>query len=239
MGGHVIRLLRLGVPLGLQFSLEIGSFSVLVLMLARISDADVAAHQIALQLTHLSFLPALAVGEAACVLVGQAVGAGEDALVRPLARKAAAIAGGYSLVCSGVFLAFARTIPSLFTSDAAVQSIATRLLYVAAGFQLFDAANAVARSVLRGAGDVRYAAWVAVLSAWFSTPPLAWVLGFKMGLGALGGWLGITAEVVIGCALLWRRVQSGGWIRYAEQCRAQLAPGAAEPGALALRETTT
>ena len=233
---HATAILRLGVPLGLQFSLEIGSFSVLVLVLARISDADLAAHQIVLQLTHLSFLPALAVGEAACVLVGQAVGADEDALVRPLAYKAVAIAGGYSLVCAGVFLAFSAAIPRLFTSDPAVQAIAATLLRVAAGFQVFDAANGVARAVLRGAGDVRYAAWVAVLTAWGATPPLAWLLGYRMGMGALGGWLGITAEIVFGCALFWWRLQTGGWRTHARACRAQLED---PPGAVALREKTT
>ncbi|MBI5533443.1 MAG: MATE family efflux transporter [Deltaproteobacteria bacterium] len=219
---HLGELLRLGVPLGLQFTLEIGSFSLLVVMLARIGDADLAAHQIALQLTHLSFLPALAVGEAACVLVGQAVGAGEDGLVRNLARKAVGIAAGYSLACAVVFLAFADVIPAMFTTDPQVRLTTARLLRIAAAFQLFDAGNAVARSVLRGTGDVRYAAIVAVLSAWAATPPLTWLLGFRMGLGAMGGWLGLTVEVVVGCVLLWWRLERGHWKAGAALCRERL-----------------
>ncbi len=187
---HLMVILRLGVPLGVQFMSEIGSFAMLVAMLARIGDADLAAHQIALQLTHLSFLPALAVGEAACILVGQAVGAGEDDLVRPLARKAMGIAGAYTLVCGICFVVFSRAIPKLFTPDLAVRSITTKLLWIAAAFQLFDAANAVARSVLRGTGDVRTPAVVGALAAWAATPPLTWLLGFRLGLGAIGGWLG-------------------------------------------------
>jgi MATE family multidrug resistance protein len=210
---HLVHTLRLGVPVGLQFTLEIGSFSLLVVMLARMGDADLAAHQIALQLTHLSFLPALAVGEAACVLVGQAVGAGEDGLVRDLARKAIGIAGTYSLACA---------IPALFTTDPAVRAMAAKLLRVAAAFQLFDAGNAVARSVLRGTGDVRFAAIVAVVSAWAATPPLTWLLGTRMRLGALGGWLGLTVEVVAGCAILWWRLERGSWKARAVECRARL-----------------
>ena len=104
---EVSRLLSLGLPMGLQFVLEVGSFTVLVALLARVGEVDVAAHQIALQLCHFSFLPAMALGEAASVLVGQAVGANEDDLVRPVARRAFALASAYTGSCALGFVLFA------------------------------------------------------------------------------------------------------------------------------------
>src|SRR5262245_4047894 len=188
-GRHLGLIVRLGVPLGLQFLLEIGSFAVLVAMLARFGDVDLAAHQIALQVTHLSFLPALAVGEAASVLIGQAVGAGEDRLVKPIARLALAIAAAYSLACGVVFVLFDHWIVSAFTDDARVRALAVKLLWCAAGFGLFDAGNVVARPVLRGTGDVRYPAISSVIIAWAATAPLTRWPGLHLRPGACGCWL--------------------------------------------------
>jgi Na+-driven multidrug efflux pump len=47
--------------------------------------------------------------------------------------------------------------------------------------------------------------------AWMMTPPLTWLLGARAGLGAVGGWLGLCGESVLGAAILWRRLRSGSW----------------------------
>ncbi len=219
---EVSRLLALGLPLGLQFVLEVGSFSVMVALLARTGEVNVAAHQIALQLCHFSFLPAMALGEAASVLVGQAVGADEDELVRPVARRALGLASAYTGSCALAFVLLARPLAHAFTSDPRVVALTVQLLYVAAVFQLFDGANGVARSVLRGTGDVRFPAVIAVTIAWLCTPTFTWLLGVRLGLGALGGWLGLCAEIVAGAAVLWWRLERGGWRPAAQRSRAEL-----------------
>jgi MATE family multidrug resistance protein len=220
---HLLDLWHIGAPLGVQMLLEVGSFATLVVILARIGEVDLAAHQIALQLTHLSFLPALALGEAASVLTGQAVGAGEDQLVRRVAHRALAASAVYTGACAVGFVVAARGITALFTPDPAVQSLAVKLLYVAAAFQLFDGANVVARSVLRGTGDVRYPAIIAVSTAWLCTPPLTALLAIGLGLGALGGWLGLCAEICVGALLLWWRLERCQWQPWAERSRRRLA----------------
>src|ERR1051325_4897933 len=82
-----------GVPNGLQFVMEVGSFLILTIMIARMSAVDGAAHQMVLHLVNVSFLPAHALAESAAVLVGQAVGANQDALVARVARRTLALAG--------------------------------------------------------------------------------------------------------------------------------------------------
>jgi len=108
-----------------------------------------------------------------------------------------------------------------------------RLLYVAAVFQTFDGANIAARCILRGVGDVRFAAVVGVVTAWMMTPPLAWLLGWRAGLGAYGGWLGLCGECIIGALVLWQRLQRGRWRDIAEASR----PAAENAEALALSGT--
>jgi MATE family multidrug resistance protein len=230
---HLREMFRLGLPLGFQFLLEVGAFAVLVAMLARIGAVDLAAHQIALQVIHFSFLPAFALGEAASVLAGQAVGANEDSLVRAVARRAMLAAGVYTGGCALVLALAAEPIAALFTSDPAVVALTARLFWVAAVFQVFDAANIVARSVLRGAGDVRYPAVLAVTIAWVCTPPLTWLLGQRLGWGALGGWLGLCVEIVAGALILWWRLERCHWHASARDARARMASDAGERPELA------
>lgn len=221
---HVRALWRLGVPSGLQFLLEVGAFALLSLLISLRSEAEMAAHQIAIQVIHFSFLPAWAVGEAAAVLAGQAVGADRDDLVIRVGRLGAAVTAVYTAACAVVFAAASTLITSGFTRDAAVLVTSHRLLQVAAVFQVFDAVNVVARGVLRGTGDVRYAAVVGVVTAWLATPPLTWLLGWRLGLGAFGGWIGLCVEIIVGAAVLGARVERRGWAAAAARARAALTP---------------
>ncbi len=219
---HVVEVWRLGVPMGLQMLLEVGSFAALTALLASFGETDVAAHQVALQVCHLAFLPAFAVGEAASVLAGQAVGANERQLVRRVARLALVVAGSYSLLCGSIFAIAAWPIARMFGSEPELLRKITHLLYLAAAFLTFDAVNIVARSVLRGAGDVRFPAVVNVAISWACLPPLTWVLGHALGLGAVGGWIGLTVEIVLSASVLWWRLERGSWNAAADATRERL-----------------
>lgn len=201
-----------GVPNGLQFVMEVGSFLILTVLVASMSAIDAAAHQLVLHLVNVSFLPAHALAEAAAVLVGQAVGADRDALVPRVARRALALGAGYAALCFVVFaLLGGAIVRAMSAGDAALAARATTLLQVGLVFLVADAANVIARGVLRGASDVRYAAIVGVVTSWLTIPPLAWLLGVRFGLGVVGDWIGLAAEIVVGAGLFWLRVGRGGW----------------------------
>jgi MATE family multidrug resistance protein len=221
---HLTAVWRIGLPTALQFTLEVGSFALLAAMVSAMSEIDMAAHQIALQVIHFSFLPAFAVAEAASVLAGQAVGADHDALVSRVARLAMGVVGVYTGACTLVLALAAPSIAAGFTREPALLAAAVRLLHVAAAFQISDGANVVARSMLRGTGDVRFAAVVGVVTSWALTPPLAWWLGFHLHLGAAGGWLGLCAEIIVGALVLWWRLERQSWRPAALAARAYLAP---------------
>ncbi|MBC8133660.1 MAG: MATE family efflux transporter [Deltaproteobacteria bacterium] len=225
---HLRALWRLGAPLGIQFTLEVGSFGLLSLLISGLSDVEMAGHQIALQVIHFSFLPAFAVAEASAVLVGQAVGARRNDLVLRVAHIALAVTGTYTALWTVILVFGSRLIVSGFTVDPAVAATSVALLHVAAVFQVIDAGNLVGRAALRGAGDVRYAAVVGVATSWLCTPPLAWFLGYRMHLGARGGWLGLCLEITVGTSLLWWRLQRRGWTTAATAAaeRAAAAPSA-------------
>lgn len=220
---HVKALWRIGVPTAIQFTLEVGSFALLAALIASLSETEMAAHQIALQVIHFSFLPAFAVAEAASVLAGQAVGADRDELVNVVARQALGITGAYTAGCTIMLALGAPMIVSGFTSEATLAAAAIRLLHVAAVFQVFDGANIVARATLRGTGDVRYPAVVGVVTSWALTPPMTWLLGRRLHLGAYGGWLGLCAEIIIASLILWWRLERRRWLGSAVTSREALA----------------
>ncbi len=229
---HLVELWRIGLPTALQFMLEVGSFVILAALISSLSELQMAAHQIALQVCQFSFLPAYAVSEAASVLAGQAVGARRQELVLPVAHLCLRVGAAYTIACSFVFVVCGRLITAGFTGDPTLATTAVHLLYVAAVFQAFDGANIAARCILRGVGDVRFAAVVGVVTAWMMTPPLAWLLGWRAGLGAFGGWLGLCGECIIGAFVLWNRLQRGKWQQSAESTRP-----AEEPALVAISGT--
>lgn len=213
-----------GVPNGLQFVMEVGSFLILTVLVARMSAVDAAAHQMVLHLVNVSFLPAHALAEAAAVLVGQAVGAGKDVLVPKVARRALAIGASYSTVVLVAYAILGSTIAHAMASgDAQLGDRATLLVYVGLAFLTADAANVIARGVLRGASDVRYAAIVGIATSWLTTPPLTWLLGMHAGLGVVGGWIGLAVEIFAGASLFWLRVYRGGWRPAAAAARRSMA----------------
>jgi len=213
-----------GVPNGLQFIMEVGSFLILTVLVARMSAVDAAAHQMVLHLVNVSFLPAHALAESAAVLVGQAVGAGRDMLVPKVARRALAIGAGYSTVVLIGYAFLGRSIATAMSAgDSALAERATLLVYVGLAFLVADAANVIARGVLRGASDVRYAAVVGIATSWLTTPPLTWLLGMHLGLGVVGGWIGLAVEIVAGASVFWLRVLRGGWRPAAAAARRAMA----------------
>lgn len=215
---------RQGVPNGLQFIMEVGAFLILTVLIARSSAVDGAAHQMVLHLVNVSFLPAHALAESAAVLVGQAVGANKDHLVPIVARRAFTIGAVYASLCCVLYAVLGGTIAHAMASgDPALAARATTLVHVSLLFLVADASNVIARGVLRGASDVRYAAVVGIATSWLTTPPLAWLLGVQAGLGAVGGWLGLAIEIVVGAVLFWHRVQRGGWRPAAARARRQMA----------------
>jgi MATE family multidrug resistance protein len=216
-----------GVPNGLQFIMEVGSFLILTVMVARMSALDGAAHQLVLQLVNVSFLPAHALAEAAAVLVGQAVGANQDALVPRVARRTLLIGASYASLVLGAYAVLGGMIAQAMSSgDAVLAARATTLIHVSFAFLVADAANVIARGVLRGASDVRYAAIVGIMTSWLSTPPLTWLLGVACGLGVVGGWIGISVEIIVGAGLFWLRIARGGWRPAAAAARRTMAGAA-------------
>jgi MATE family multidrug resistance protein len=204
-------LLGIGVPGGLQAAGELLAFNAFTMILGSIGAADMAAHQIALVTIRTSFLPGIAVGEASCILVGQALGRRHLPSADRANRAALVLAVGFMATCGVVFGVFGGAIARAFTGDAEVARIARSLLLVAALFQVLDAFNVVLRGSLRGAADVRIPAFLGIFIVWTCVPTAAFFLGKLAGWGAIGGWCGFLAETILATILFGRRWRHGAW----------------------------
>ena len=93
-------------------------------------------------------------------------------------------------------------------NNAQVRALVLSFLPVAAAFMLFDATQVAANQLLRGLKDVKVPMWMTGLSYWVIGFPVAWYLGLKTTMGAVGIWYGLlaglaSASVLLGARLYW------------------------------------
>ncbi len=201
----------LGVPTGFQFGMEMMAFAAFTAILGGLGAHEIAAHQVALAVIRTSFLPGVAVAEAASVLVGKSLGERDLAKADRVTRTAVALATGFMAACGVAFALFGGRIAGFFSQETEVVHTIRRLLLVAAVFQALDAVTIVLRGALRGAKDVRMVAVIGISVAWVCVPGAAWVFGKHLGLGAVGGWFGFIAETTLASSLYWLRWTRGAW----------------------------
>ena len=221
--------LKLGLPMGVLYAADIMGFALFQLMQVRLGTIDGASTQIVMMLTSFCYMPAVGIAMAGTTLVGQAIGARTVDWAAKIGNSIIAIAVVY-MGLSGLLLAAAGPwLLPLFTNHAAAQAsaVAARgatLLWIAAGYQLFDGLSLGSGACLRGAGDVRLPSLMVLALSWGLFVPLAHILSFRTGagwvgwlpqygLGAVGGWFAALAYICCLGVMLSLRWHSGAWRR--------------------------
>ncbi|MGC4787732.1 MATE family efflux transporter [Micromonospora sp. DT178] len=178
---------------------------------ARFGAAAVGAHQIALQLWFFTALVLDALAIAAQSLIGAALGAGEDAAARDLARRIGLLGGVCGVAFAVLVAAGAGVVPGWFSSDPQVREQAMLAWpWFVAMLPLAGVVFAL-DGVLIGAGDVRYLRNLTIVAALGGFLPAIWLTyGLDLGLGGI--WAGLTLFVVVRLVALLLRLRSGGWV---------------------------
>ena len=201
-----LQLLRLGVPISIQVSVEFYMFMIVALMMGNLGSEALAAHQIAVNVASLAFMVPMGIGAAAATRVGNAIGRSD----RPGAERAAsvslALGGGVMVVFAACFALFPQPLARLYTDELGVVALAATFLPIAALFQVFDGTQVVAAGILRGTADTRIPATIAFFGFWLIGLPLAWWLTFRADFGPRGLWLGLTAGLATVAVLLVLRI---------------------------------
>ena len=208
------RVFRLGWPIGMTGLAESGLFAAAALMMGWVSTVALAAHGIAMQVAALAFMLHLGLSNAATVLAGRASGAGDVRGLRQIAVTSIGLSFLLCVVGIALFLALPVAIAALFLDTThpeapEILSLCTRLLALAALFQLGDAMQVMALGLLRAIRDTRVPMWAAAFSYWGVGIPTSALLGFTFGLGAEGIWLGLCIGLLFASTSLMARF----WMR--------------------------
>ncbi len=200
----------LGWPIGLTALAEVGLFNAAAVMMGWVGTIPLAAHGVALQIAAIFFLVHMGLAQAGTVRVGQARGRNDDAGLRRVIVVANITSGLFALAVIVLYLTAGAWMIGLFLNpDDPVRPevIATGivLLYVAALFQLADAGQVQALSLLRGLQDTRVPMVMAAVSYWLIGLPISYVLGFPVGMEGVGIWIGLTLGLTAAWAMMgWR-----------------------------------
>ncbi len=195
-------LLSLGIPSSLQYGMEAGAFSVSGIMIGWLGATAQAAHQIALNLASATFMAALGLSLAGSIRVANAYGRSDKTGMRAIGKST--IAGGlaFGSLCAVMFVLLKSYLPTFFTNDATVASLAAGLLVFAALFQVSDATQAIGVGLLRGIKDVKMPTLYVAIAYWVIGIPIGYLLAFNFEMGAAGIWLGFVSGLTISSILL-------------------------------------
>jgi multidrug resistance protein, MATE family len=193
---RIAQLLRLGFPAATQIMLEIGAFGAAAIVAGRLTPAALAAHQISINCAALTYMVPLGVSSAAAVAVGQSIGRRQFHLARREGYMAIALGCAFMGCAAIVFWLEPLPILRVYTTDEGVLSIGSKLLGIAAIFQLFDAIQTVATGALRGLGNTRTPMLMNLAGYWIFGLPLGYVLCFRDGYGIYGLWIGLSLALI-------------------------------------------
>lgn len=187
------RYLRLGIPVGIQLSLEANAFTVGMLMVGWIGVVELAAHQIVINMASFTFMLPLGVSIGSSVRIGNLIGAREGDRLQRSCRTAFAMGGGIMAIAALCFVVFRAILPQLYLEDAVVVALAATLLPIAGAFQIADGVQVVGGGLMRGMGRPQAGAVVNLIGFYVVGLPSAWLLAFPMNLGIVGIWWGLAA----------------------------------------------
>ncbi|MFN4223105.1 MULTISPECIES: MATE family efflux transporter [Novosphingobium] len=202
--------LRIGLPICGTIIAEAGMFNGAAFLMGRIGEAELAGHTVALQFAAIAFQVPFGVGQAATIRVGLAFGARDHAAIALAGRVATQLGIGFMVLSAAVMIAFPYQLLQLYIDPAAPQNsrmvgFALQYMLVAAAFQLFDGAQAVGASMLRGLQDTRVPMVFALFGYWVPGVGTAMWLGLFTPLGGLGVWIGLLVGLMFVAGMMhWR-----------------------------------
>ncbi|HRZ12026.1 MAG TPA: MATE family efflux transporter [Kiritimatiellia bacterium] len=212
------RMLRFGLPAALHLVLDVGAFTLFVLLTGRLGATALAASNIALSINNIAFMPLIGISIAASILVGQYQGRRQGAIAEKAGWTSLKLGWIYMGVIALTFALFPQAYFRLFTWRGGAElplenilPVGRWLLLMMAAWGLLDAVNLILSGALKGAGDTRFVMIYSVVMAWGFWMSGEMVIIFLLGGGIVPAWAWMTAFVfVMAAGFLWR-FRSGRW----------------------------
>lgn len=198
--------LRLGLPIGITYFAEVSAFGAVGLLIARFGVVPVSANQIALNFSSLVFMVPMSLGIALTTRVGQTLGEGDSERARFVSWVGFALSMAFAALSALCIMMLRDQIAAAYTSDLAVQALASELLLYAAIFQLSDAAQVTASCAIRGYKVTRTPMLIHLLAFYGFALPIGCLLGLapdwlpwhpQQPMEARGFWIGLVLGLTV------------------------------------------
>lgn len=201
------QLIVIGLPISIAALIGYGVFTAAALLAGLISTSALVAYQIALQVAAIPLMISFGIGSAAAVRVAHAVGRNDG----PGIMRAGLVAMFLGVVIAAMMtltiIIVRFEIAQCFLGESAGDAnptieLAAKLLLIGASFFIPEAVLSIVGGSLRGLKDTRVPLLFAGIAYWLIGFSLSYVLGVKIGLGAIGIWIGLSVGTTIYAGLL-------------------------------------
>lgn len=197
-------LIKLGFPTALQMFFEVTAFAGAAFICGLISANDIASHQIALSMASFTFNLSIGFSVASTVMIGRRAGERDFVGLQKVGINNMKIVFIFMAFCGLFFIVGRNILPTFFTKkeDIEVIMLASKLLIIAALFQLSDGVQVVALGILRGIQDVKIPSLITFVAYWIITIPLGYFLCVTLNMGAWGMWIALGLGLTISAMFL-------------------------------------
>lgn len=212
---EIHHLAQIGFPIGGQTLFESATFTLSFIVVGWISKEAIAAHQVASQISNLTFMLALGIGAATTIRVSHQLGKGDLYAVRMASNASIHLVILMNTIGAVLMISLRHYIPCLFTEDEEVIAIASQLLIFAGLYQYSDGLQAVGAAMLRGITDVKVPMVIAFVSYVIVGTTVGLTCAFPFGMGASGIWVGFIVGLTFAAVLFHARFNR----QYKKICR--------------------
>lgn len=205
------RILKVGFPAALeQFAMR-GGMLTFVRIVASLGTVTYAAHQIALNVLGLSFMPGMAFGMAATTLVGQNLGAKRPDWAEKSGYETRYLGMILATFMGAVFFLGGPWIMRLYTNEPEVIHLGSIALKIIGLVQPAQSTQFVLAGGLRGAGDTRWPLYATTAGVWGVRLTLASLLVLHLNAGLTGAWIAMAVDQFARSLFIGYRYKSGKW----------------------------
>lgn len=205
---HFWPLLKDGLTSALQFTFEVAAFAIAGLLAGVFGKEQIDAHGIALSMAAFTYMFASGIGSASTIIVGRYYNLDDLDNIK-LSIKTSFKLVILTMGCMAlIFVCLHQILPLIFSNDTEIIEISSRLLLIAALFQLFDGTQVVAVGILRGMEDYKFPTSIAFVAYWVLSLPLSYVFAFIFKLEVYGVWTALSIGLAFVSIALYLRIKS-------------------------------
>ncbi len=197
-----VKIVRLGLPGGLQLFFEIGAFNSAVVFAGWLGTMQQAAHGIAINMASVTYMVSAGLSSAGAIRVGQAVGLRSRASIMRAGTVAVVMVGAFMGLACLTFLLLPVSLTHLYTSEPELVAMTASLVFIAGFFQLSDGLQVAGLGILRGIADVNVPTYITLIAYWVVGLPAAYLFAFPLGLDIQGVWYGLFLGLTVAAFLL-------------------------------------